>query len=439
MLLVASAHAIPLASNSINAIVTSPPYFGLRSYEGDQEINWPPVDYAPMAGLAPIELPGCPPWCMDHEWKSDNHCAKCNGWRGALGYEPTVEMYVGHMILICRELYRVLRPDGLLWLNIADSYNGSGGAGGDYAPDGIRAGQPKYKGRNLSNLQAGDLIGSPARLALALQADGWIWRDDVVWAKHPMPEPRKGWRYRLPACDCSKERREAHIARQMVEQGIDRHRVYDKAGTKFLPDPDCPKCLGTGRIGNVEELVRESWRHTRSHEFIFQFSKSMHYFANSYTVSTSAGMKIRNPRSVIRPPRENYKGKHFAVFPPGLISPLIGASVPLRRCPQCSEPWAPIVKIAYDDEGERVESVTGYRPTCDCRWPTGLPTPKPGVILDPFMGSGTTGMVAKALGVSFIGLDISLSYLKDQAKIRTGVGDVNEDLTSLPMFRNLEK
>lgn len=91
------------------------------------------------------------------------------------------ECYICKMVALFRELHRVLRDDGVCFLNIGDSYNGSGGAGGDYSPGGIRAGQPKYPGRNIPGLQLKDMMLVPQRLVLALQANGWVVRNEVIW------------------------------------------------------------------------------------------------------------------------------------------------------------------------------------------------------------------------------------------------------------------
>lgn len=148
-----------LPDESIHCIVTSPPYWGLRTYDLPP-VTWPEVEYFLVPGLPPLRVPA---------------------WRGQLGLEPTPEMYVGHLVLVFREVWRVLRRDGTLWLNLGDSYNGSGGAGGDYLPGGWKEGQPKYPGRNARTLKPKDLAGIPWRVAFALQADGWWLRSDVVW------------------------------------------------------------------------------------------------------------------------------------------------------------------------------------------------------------------------------------------------------------------
>src|SRR5690606_18886982 len=100
-----------------------------------------------------------------------------------IGLEASIEEYVAKMVEVFREVRRVLRADGTLWLNLGDSYNGSGGAGGDYGPGGLKEGQPKYPGRSIASLKPKDLCGIPWRVALALQSDGWYLRSDIIWAK----------------------------------------------------------------------------------------------------------------------------------------------------------------------------------------------------------------------------------------------------------------
>lgn len=98
----ASAHALPMIKDGeIQAVVCSPPYFGLRVYDGEQQIDWPAVSYSPMAGLPPIEVPA---------------------ERSALGNEKVIESYIAHLILCAREWRRVLADDGVCFVNIADSY-----------------------------------------------------------------------------------------------------------------------------------------------------------------------------------------------------------------------------------------------------------------------------------------------------------------------------
>lgn len=169
----ASAHNMPmLPDGSVQAICTSPPYFGLRSYQGEQGIEWPAVTFRLNEWVEPTTVPGCDPNC-EHEWGDElpspkfdprtpeqfgsstlgkngykstsrnsafaaekkpvtqgSYCARCGGWRGGLGMEPSVEAYIGHLILCLREWRRVLREDGTAWINLGDSYASKAAAPG---------------------------------------------------------------------------------------------------------------------------------------------------------------------------------------------------------------------------------------------------------------------------------------------------------------------
>lgn len=162
-----------LKRESFNTCVTSPPYWGLRDY-GLEPSYWPEVTYTPMPGLPSITVPE---------------------WTGCLGLEPTPEMFVAHMVLVFREVWRVLRADGTAWVNLGDSYSGSGKGAWKNKSDQkevyvIDPGTPLTKiPKKPSGLKNKDLVGIPWRVAFALQADGWYLRMDNIWNKlNPMPE-----------------------------------------------------------------------------------------------------------------------------------------------------------------------------------------------------------------------------------------------------------
>lgn len=429
MIINASAHNIPLADKSIHAVVTSPPYFGLRKYEGAQDVEWPSGVYAPMTGCPPcIEVPAmaCP-----------------------LGNEPTIEAFIWHLLLVMRELKRVLRDDGVCWINLGDSFCGYKGENyltdktrsnlqsGSAVPEGHSIGSPQTSG-----VVSGNLLAIPHRFALAAQADGWTLRNDCVWhKKSAMPESVSGWKF---------------------QDG---------------------------------QLRRGSWRHTRAQEMVFMFTKGMGYWSDSEIVKEAAihagddrkaraqnghktmpnelqngirpgessyNLSGRNPRSVFSPPPSPYSGAHFATFPKELIRPLILSSVPRRCCPGCGQGWAAVVEsekgkskdcpktldahFARGGVGVPVGTVgrsgsgridgfsltTGYRPTCDC----GREDYTQGICLDPFVGSGTTLEVARECGVRAIGLDISFQYLDEQASWR-GLQIAKPDFSKMPLFSDL--
>jgi len=281
--------------------VTSPPYFGLRDY----------------------------------------------GHPDQIGLEPTPDEYVAKLVEVFREVRRVLRDDGTLWLNLGDSYARTGGTDRKVSAT-AKVGSTRNTLIQMSDrtsrattygLKDKDLIGIPWRVAFALQADGWYLRQDVIWHKpNPMPES-----------------------------------------------------------------VRD--RFTKAHEYIFLLSKSPRYYFDHEAIKEPsvyadcgrpskrkgefkakgeplpgqlpfrAITETRNRRSVWTVPTRPYKGAHFATFPPELIEPCI---------------------------------LAGSRPG--------------DIVLDPFMGSGTTAQVATYLGRQFIGCELNPKYVELHELRRTTIG-----------------
>lgn len=336
--------------NSVHCCVTSPPYWGLRAYGTDPQV-WGGVAgcehefgdaiRAPWANA--VSGPGSS-GKNDAHWKqygktSGNSCQKCGAWRGEYGSEPTIEMYVEHTVEIFREVRRVLRDDGVLWLNLGDSYNQYNGnrgpaAGLNVSHNGSMPALPQGNGLTCGNLKAGDLCNIPNRVALALQADGWYWRQTVIWSKPaPMPESVNGWRWercRLKV-NGSARGRNKHAG----GTGLKPHSERDGADfintTEYVACPGCPKCSenpaecpmcggdgdsqiggrnvgkciacdGSGRFGGYV-LRRGSWRCTGSWEAVFMLTKSRDYFCDAEAIKepTTGGAHSRgsgvNPKS----------------------------------------------------------------------------------------------------------------------------------------------
>ena len=425
---------IPLPDKSVHCVVTSPPYWGLRKYAGDQ-------------GPEP------------------------------LGLEPTPERHIERTVEWAREVRRVLRDDGVFWLNYGDCYAGSGGENGNSGIGGQTAEKHGLYRNNprQTRIAPGNLMMMPHRVALALQADGWTVRQDLVWSKpNPMPESVNGWWWQ-------KERNKTgggtkHSGGVRGNAAGDFHAsLHEREDVEW-------------EYGDNYELHRGSWRHTRAHEYVFQLTKGMQYFSDQeaareagggwngssflspYDQETQPGLgqseRIeragRNQRSVLRIPTSPYKGAHYATFPPALIAPLILATCPRWCCPVCGQGWAPVVDRTPTGETQKMadgwdtgegahgtihrdgrqagatgvpilaSTVSGYRPPCDHSHTQAEAVP--GIVCDPFVGSGTTVMVAKQLLRSGIGFDISLEYLDDQAKLRTGTGQPSHALDNLPLF-----
>ena len=480
MLLQADSARIPLRDKSVHTCVTSPPYWGLRKYSGEQGRIWggDPECQHIWEGEEEFIAPENSTAKPDDRWASfrdsrylnqapfkpgHKECVACGAWYGGLGLEPTPQQHIQNIVQIMAEVHRVLRDDGVVWLNYGDCYAGSGKGAANY--DGPISGKQKTNVGSMADGQglpvfrdypAGNLMLMPHRIAIALQDWGWVVRNDVVWWKrNPMPESVRGWSF----------------------------------------------------DANTGELRKGSFRHTRAHEYIFQLVKSMQYWSNQEAVreavepssierskyrlhgfpKQTAGYdkdkvnyinpvtaeatreKIlsgqgRNPRSVMDVPTAPYSGAHYATFPPNLIAPLIRATCPRWACPVCGQGWSPVVEKgevtgipgeggegyqlakAQEAQGTNIKgrsdgwipnhfiptNVKEYRATCS--HPHTKDEAVPGIVLDPFVGSGTTVMVARELQREGIGLDISMEYLDQQAKIRAMNLTPSNALDELPMF-----
>ena len=195
-----------MPDESVQCIVTSPPYWGLRVYDGAPDLVW-----GGDADCEHVYSGQCGPKTSQpnrkrslksteiseyKEVSQGRFCQLCSAWRGCLGLEPTPELYIEHMVLIFREYRRVLRKDGTLWLNLGDSYANNTCGGGSpvdnrkpeygrkgYAGDKVRGREATKNYRIPLGLKPKDLVGIPWRVALALQADGWWLRSDIIWHK----------------------------------------------------------------------------------------------------------------------------------------------------------------------------------------------------------------------------------------------------------------
>jgi len=451
---------LPLKSDTFHCIVTSPPYYSLREYN----------------------IPSISIWGGARDCKHDlkyGSCTKCYAWQGELGREPSTELYVEHLVWALEEPMRALRQDGVMFLNLGDSYE-----------------------------RTGNKAFIPHMVAMKMKEMGWIVKQDIIWAKaisfnslwsgSVMPEPINGWRYerhQVPADTEEVKEYNKRLKEVADERGTSQHRIYLTDRPELMVDcPGCEQCEPNGYI-----LRKGQWRPTCSHEYIFMVAKSKEYYCDREAVKepTVDGDYYRNIRSIWtfeedeevmfeRWKREygrnmksaisigtgNYKGKHYAAFSTDLVEPLIKvATSEAGVCPVCGNQWARVVKskslerdelpptsrayrpnryegkyteIHGTGKGERynMTNTVDWAPTCDHD-----SEPVPALVYDPFMGTGTTGLVARSLGRRWVGSDVSMFYLR-QAMERTmiapikrfedGIDGKGTDLSGLPMFAEIE-
>lgn len=381
-----------LPAQSVHCCVTSPPYWALRDYGVD----------------------------------------------GQIGLEEDFANYVDALLEVFREVHRVLRDDGTLWMNLGDTYAGSGnGGGGSFMEE---RGDGSWKTKSTINgwkappdgFKPKDLLGIPWRIAFALQADGWTLRSDIIWHKpNPMPEavadrPTKSHEYLFLL---SKQRRyyyDADAIREPVTGGA--HTRGGRVGGKCVPP-------GKGPQARVRQ--NESFGH-----------------------SVRELVTSRNKRTVWTIATQAYDGDHYATYPEKLVIPCVLAGTSAAGC--CSNCGAPLERQVEIDgptfqeltrgreasgyaaasvgaphsfavrgthgHVSRVRTTTGWATACECAADV-----VPCTVLDPFTGSGTTGAVAVTHGRRFLGTELNPEYVQQaESRIAAAVESSGRATASAP-------
>ena len=366
-------------AGSVHCVVTSPPYWGLRDYgTASWEGGDPGCDHTairrPVAGDKSFTNGGT------SRDKPRETCRLCGARRvdRQLGLEATPEEYVASMVAVFREVRRVLRDDGTLWLNLGDSYANDGKWGGSTGGKHVAAlhGEPVGRAKRETGLKPKDLVGIPWRVAFALQADGWYLRSDIIWAKpNPMPEsvtdrPTKAHEYVFLLTKAARYYYDAEAVREPALSGPSdlrkmaegRERIGGLIKEQTDPLLRASALTNIGRKRSVGGRPLGTWPGIGP-----KHGQSDNHKSDYEPMEAHAG---RNLRSVWTIATEPYPGAHFATFPEKLVEPCI-----LAGCPP------------------------------------------DGTVLDPFAGSGTTGRVANRLGRRAILVELNPDYI-DQAMLR---------------------
>lgn len=446
-----------IGDNTIHCVVTSPPYWGLRNYEIDPVV-----------------------------WK--------DSWCGSLGLEPTPGLYVEHMVAVFREVRRVLRRDGTLWLNMGDGYAHSGACGGS-SPDGPRkpratdrAAQEKMKYQVPPGLKPKDLVGIPWRVAFALQADGWYLRSDIIWSKpNPMPEsvqdrPTKSHEYIFLLTKSGRYYWDPELIREP-------HSEASYLRAKYSESKDRQK----HGIGKDFKDSSKAEKEGGFNDFISEKGIHLDPFGS-------------NSRDVWVFTTHSFPDAHFATFPEKLPEKCILAGTSeYGICPTCGKQWERIIEnkdldpdwvkaCGGDENGYRGQatkdyetafaqnpsdtkrsileslvntSTIGWKPNCSCyknrtiflppikkrphhikhsnlieqfylfwniakNWEVDKP-----IVMDPFNGSGTTGLVATKLGCNYIGIDLKDEYL--EMSLKRILPEINKQKYSFGLLTRQDK
>ena len=421
-------------ADSIDLVVTSPPYWGLRDYGeetvrvwgGNPEcehkwgINQPPIHKGQVTQTKYGDRPSSSEGGVA---PTGNYCSECGAWRGSLGLEPHPQLFIDHLVEICREIRRVMKPSGTFWLNLGDTYwskpwrkkNVHHGIKSpnmgfptscvhkDYGPEPWM--QPKQK------------LMIPSRVAITLQHDGWILRSDIIWHKpNHMPSSVKD---RLT---CAYE----HIFLFAKAR-----RYYFDLDAIRKPHTSDGEYRNKLRAGKEKYTGKGAW--------------SIHEFGSTsvFNMGSTIHPKGKNPGDLWRIPTTPFPGAHFATFPPKLIAPIVKAGCPRWICSRCGKPRTRIIetdnpsKYLADDGIRGWSNIAGQKTSnpqsvkslhrnispngktkgvyysgktvgwsdcgCEADWVGG-------VVLDPFAGSGTALRVARRLGRRFIGIEIKPEY-----------------------------
>ena len=437
-----------LPTASVHCCVTSPPYFGLRDYGLPPTIWDDPGDCVHVwdTSIRPGQSGGNGRTSTltkggdrrkgDHEnygafpATTSACCQRCSAWRSSLGLEPQVGMYVSHLVQVFREVRRVLRPDGTCWIVIGDSYAASGwknqGRGSPTLNDGqadfaCRQAQHGLGSGTTPGVPAKNLLGVPWRLAFALQADGWVLRQEMTWVKvAPMPE--------------SVQDRPTSATEKVFLLAPQGRYYFDMDAVKTpavcTPRPESSRWNG-------EAKHQQDGRQRGKTGLGFN--------------RPEAGASMRN-YLLLGPEPFSSRGlgvdtDHFAVMPTALVEPCVLAGTSQHGCcSHCLAPYRrvlargarPLVGVDLPLTSRRSADGSAASPhgtgsalrvsnsANDAQWRAGHPDHPTGwaptcphtdapvvpcTVLDPFCGAGTVALVADRLGRDSLGIDLNADYL----------------------------
>lgn len=358
-----------LPDESIDMCVTSPPYYALRDYGTGKWVGGDPnCPHYRTSKKSDLTITGHKRMGEMNQPVGDaiykSVCPLCGAVREdmQIGLEETPEAYIQRLADVFDEVYRVLKKDGTLWVNIGDSYNGNKVGNTNDKWDSVNT--DSFEKKKWSGCKNKDLIGIPWMLAFELRKRGWYLRQDIIWHKpNPMPESVTD--------RCTKSHEYLFLLSKSPRYYFDYEAIQEEA-TGYDGRKDA-MMKGSQKYDNESFMPNQPVQTmaARGHER-WKFKNLQDKGQTTHTMHErrAKGMKdivypVRNKRSVWTVNTKPFKDAHFAVFPEELIAPCI---------------------LAGSKEG--------------------------GVVLDPFMGSGTTAVVSKKLGRKYLGCELNPEYIK---------------------------
>ncbi len=405
-----------LPDESVHLIVTSPPYFGLRDYGTGTWSGGDPACAHDSSGR-PGDNKNPQAITAGVRAGADNFtCRKCGATRtdGQMGLEGSPQEYVARLVAVFHEAKRVLRRDGNLFVNLDDSYVGHKGKNylktrdrprdkTMHVPGGHDIGTP-HTSNGIPNKS---LMAVPERFLIAMIDDGWVAREKIAWVKgNPMPESMKD--------RCTRSFEMIYHFSKTQKHWMDMAAVSQPTAAETFARAKRGVSAKHKMVNGAPGQPPHSMNQPREHG------------------AGSAASPTRNLRNVWRINTQSFKGAHFATYPEKLVSRIIGMACPETVCSKCGAGYVPVIEKTdhgFADRTFRSPHETGtewntnwqgattlahvitqrvihYAPSCKCGAGTAA-----GIVLDPFMGAGTTAVVAKKMNRRYLGCDLNAEYV----------------------------
>lgn len=462
-----------LPASSVQSVITSPPYFGLRQYGTNPQIwggeescehLFEDLTYVRRSSDTKSgQIQKGSPASLDRDNPINyGFCRKCPAWRGELGLEPSPLLFVEHLVSVFREVWRVLRDDGTLWVNLGDSYANDSKWGGNSHSKNYTSSKGRIpRQKQQTGLKPKELIGIPWRFAFAMQEDGWYLRQDIIWSKrNPMPESvqdrcTKSHEYIFLFTKKSRYFFDIEAIKEICSEKTNLRVSKRALENKRRPRPGIDKSgnQGNGGIPAVSPKALQGDLQTTVK------------YNSSFDQSVILPVALRNKRSVWETSTEGIRDAHFATFPRKLIeSCVLAGTSEFGACARCGAPFERITEKVTDwndrknngagagnngfsenyqnavhgannthhQLGTLITVHKGWQPTCQCFGKfkieklNGRKTKifvqempfeiKPCVVMDIFHGSGTTGLTALAYRRDYIGIELNPDYIRISEK-----------------------